>query len=159
MFSLEIVIMVAVIVFCLGGLLGALISRTMFPPEQQKLLEESLKSSKVELEDYQRDVAQHFADTAKLINKLTQNYREVHDHLAHGALHLTNSEITRQVLEAGDKSLGIEADDSFDESSIEAPRDWAPKAPGTASVLSEEYGLDELNQEYPKDNSASSSHN
>ena len=141
MFSVEFVIMVSAIVFCVGGLLGALISRTMFPPEQQKQLEESLKTSCQELDQYQREVAQHFADTAQLVNGLTQSYKNVHDHLASGALKLTNPEITQQMLEAGDKSLGIDAPEDLDEQSVQAPRDWAPKMPGDAGTLSEEYGL------------------
>lgn len=143
MFSLEVLIMVSAIVFCIGGLLGALISRTMFPPEQQKQLEESLKTSRQELDQYQREVAQHFADTAKLVNGLTQSYKDVHDHLASGALKLTNPEITQQMLEAGDKSLGIEAPEKLDDQNVEAPRDWAPKMPGQAGTLSEEYGLND----------------
>ena len=151
MFSVEVLIMVSAIVFCLGGLLGAIISRTMFPPEQQKLLEENLKTSRQELDQYQHEVAQHFADTAKLVNSLTQSYKEVHDHLASGALQLTNPEITQQMLEAGDKNLGIEASDiELSEDSVEAPRDWAPKVPGQTGTLSEEYGLDEhANDEHP----------
>lgn len=147
MFSVEVLIMISAIVFCLGGLLGAFISRTMFPPEQQKMLEESLSSSRKELDQYQREVAQHFADTAKLVQNLTQGYKEVHDHLANGALQLTNSEITQQILEAGDKSLGIDSPESLNEQHVEAPRDWAPKVPGQTGTLSEEYGLADSNEQ------------
>ncbi len=149
MFSLEVLIMVAAIIFCIGGLLGALISRTMFPPEQQKQLEESLKTARQELDQYQREVAQHFADTAELVHNLTRNYKDVHDHLAKGALNLTNPEITRQMMAAGDKSLGIEASADIDEQQVEAPRDWAPKVPGQTGTLSEEYGLDDIERTEP----------
>lgn len=149
MFSVEVLIMVSAIVFCVGGLLGALISRSLFPPEQQKQLEESLKTSRQELDQYQREVAQHFAETAKLVNNLTQSYKDVHDHLAGGAMQLTNQEITKQILEAGDSSLGIEAQNSLDEHQVEAPRDWAPKMPGEAGTLSEEYGLSDHPDEAP----------
>lgn len=141
MFSLEVLIMACAIVFCLGGLLGAIISRSMFPPEQQKMLEESLKTSRSELDHYQREVSQHFAETAQLVQNLTESYKGVHDHLATGALKLTNPEITQQILEAGDKGLGIDAPDSLNEQEVQAPKDWAPKMPGQAGTLSEEYGL------------------
>ena len=146
MFSFEVLIMVSAIVFCVGGLLGAIISRTMFPPEQQKQLEESLNTSRQELEQYQREVAQHFADTAHLVNNLTQSYKNVHDHLAGGALKLTNPEITQQMLEAGDNSLGIDSSEELDKQNVEAPRDWAPKMPGQTGTLSEEYGLDDQDE-------------
>lgn len=146
MFSLEFLIMVTVIVFCLGSLLGAFISRSFFPPEQQKQLEQNLQSSREELEQYQQDVAQHFADTAKLVQNLTESYKDVHDHLASGALKLTNPEITQRVLAAGDKNLGIEAQEGLEDQVVEAPRDWAPKTPGQAGTLSEDYGLESVSE-------------
>ncbi|WP_239923555.1 YhcB family protein [Agaribacterium haliotis] len=153
MFSLEVLIMISAIVFCIGGLLGAFISRSMFPPEQQKALEESLSNSRKELDQYQKDVAQHFAETAQLVNNLTQSYKNVHDHLASGALQLTNAEITQSMIAAGDQKLGLEAQESLDEQQVQAPRDWAPKAPGQTGTLSEEFGLDDsIEQHSPNDN-------
>ncbi|WP_246434535.1 YhcB family protein [Teredinibacter haidensis] len=141
MFSLEILVMVSAIVFCVGGLLGAVISRTLMPPEQQKELEKSLQLTRQELNQYQQDVAQHFAETSKLVHNLTQSYKDVHEHLAKGAVQLTNSEISRQILEAGESTLGIEVGNSIEEVQPQAPRDWAPKTPGQTGTLSEEYGL------------------
>jgi len=143
LFSLEILIMVSAIVFCVGGLLGAIISRTLLPPEHQKELEQSLQLTRQELNQYQQDVAQHFADTSKLVNNLTQSYRDVHEHLAKGAIHLTNSEISKKILAAGDSNLGLEVSDAINEIHAEPPRDWAPKTPGQTGTLSEEYGLND----------------
>jgi uncharacterized membrane-anchored protein YhcB (DUF1043 family) len=139
-FSVEAVFMIGAIVFCVGGLLGAFISRNMFPPEQQKMLEENLQASRQELDQYQREVAEHFAETAKLVQNLTQSYKNVHDHLSSGALQLTSPEITQQVLAAGDESLGTSTLEGT-ETQIEAPKDWAPKVPGQEGTLSESYGL------------------
>lgn len=147
MFSLEVLIMVSAIIFCIGGLLGALISRTIFPPEQQKLLEDSLKSSRDELDRYQQDVAEHFAQTASLVQNLTQSYKEVHDHLASGALNLTSPEISQKMLRAGDESLGLEVVDKLETQNVQPPKDWAPKVPGQAGTLSEEYGLEDVGLE------------
>ena len=143
MFSLETLIMVSAIVFCIGGLLGAVISRTLLPPEMQKDLEHRLESSRGELEKYQQDVAQHFAETSQLVANLTQSYKEVHDHLARGAINLTNSEISKKILEAGDSKLGIEASDAMEDTQIEPPKDWAPEA----GALSEDYRLNDDNAE------------
>jgi len=139
--SLEAVFMISAIVFCVGGLLGAFISRNLFPPEQQKMLEENLQNTKQELDQYQREVAEHFAETAKLAQNLTQSYKEVHDHLSKGALQLTSPEITQQVLAAGDKSLGISSPEVLEDQEVEPPRDWAPRVPGQSGTLSEDYGL------------------
>lgn len=153
MFSLEILVMVSTIVFCIGGLLGAVISRTLMPPEQQKELEQSLQLTRQELNQYQQDVAQHFADTSKLVNNLTQSYKDVHEHLVHGAIQLTNAEIGKKILAAGDEALGQESVGSIDDVQPQPPRDWAPKTPGEAGILSEEYGLnDDPSDEIPANN-------
>lgn len=152
MFSLEILLMISAIVFCVGGLIGAVISRSLVPPEQQRDLEKSLDLARQELNQYQQEVAQHFADTSKLVNNLTQSYREVHEHLAKGAISLTNSEIGRDMLATGDPHLGIEAKFEMDDIKYEAPKDWAPKTPGQKGTLSEDYGLkddDELHAQHP----------
>ena len=148
-FSLETIIMVSAIVFCIGGLLGAIISRTLIPPATQKGLEVQLQSAREELQQYQQDVAQHFAETSKLVNNLTQSYREVHEHLAKGAIQLTNPEISRQILQAGDGKLGIEMQDVFNDVDFQPPKDWAPKTPGMAGTLSEEFGLNDETEEQP----------
>ncbi len=154
-FSLETLVMVSAITLCIGGLLGAIISRTLIPPQLQKDLEDSLQSSRKELEKYQHDVAQHFADTSKLVSNLTQSYKDVHDHLAKGAIQLTNAEISKQILEAGDRKLGIEAKEAIDELSFEPPKDWAPKTPGQTGTLSEEFGLAEHTETTEEESPAS----
>ncbi|MFT7559841.1 MAG: uncharacterized membrane-anchored protein YhcB (DUF1043 family) [Flavobacteriales bacterium] len=145
MVSFGILIMVGAIALCIGGLVGALISRSLFPPEQQKKLEESLSSTRNDLQKYQSDVANHFAETAKLVNTLTDSYKDVHEHLARGATKLSNAEISREMLRAGDEKLGISPGDILQEG-VQPPKDWAPKIPGQTGTLSEEYGLDELKE-------------
>lgn len=142
-FSLETVMMISFIVLCVGALVGALISRTLLPPGTQKDLESRLQVSRHELDQYQQDVAKHFAETSMLVTNLTHAYKEVHDHLAKGAIQLTNAEISKKILEAGDSNLGIEAKDALEGMNFEPPKDWAPKMPGKAGTLSEEFGLDE----------------
>ena len=144
-FSIEALLMVGAIFLCIGGLLGAIISRTLMPPTMQRDLEVRLQQAKTELDQYQRDVAQHFADTSKLVSNLTKSYKDVHDHLAKGAMTLTNnSEISRKIIEAGEKDLGLEANDAIENVRFDPPKDWAPKTPGQKGTLSEDFGLDEL---------------
>ena len=157
MFSLETLIMVSAIVLCIGGLIGAVISRTLLPPEIQKDLEKQLQTSRTELEKYQQDVAHHFAETSQLVTKLTESYKEVHDHLAKGATNLTNPEISKKMLDAGDSSLGIEAPKATEEMSFEPPKDWAPKTPGQKGVLSEDFGLHDEHAEEPEPKTAAQS--
>lgn len=145
MFSLEFLIMAGTILFCLGGLLGALLGRTIIPTENQKNLENNLQATRDELTQYQQDVASHFAETSHLVHSLTESYKDVHDHLAKGAITLTNSEITEKMIAAGEASLGLEAENALKQQRVEQPKDWAPKA----GTLSEDYGFDDFDVEVP----------
>lgn len=142
-FSLEFLIMAGTILFCLGGLLGALLGRTLIPAENQKNLENNLQATREELTQYQQDVASHFAETSHLVHNLTESYKHVHDHLAKGAITLTNAEITEKMIAAGEVSLGLEAENALKQQRVEQPKDWAPKA----GTLSEDYGFDDFDIE------------
>ena len=141
MISAETLIVVCTLTFCLGALLGAFISRRFLPPTQQKELEQQLNSTRDQLSQYQHDVAHHFAETSRLINNLTQSYKDVHSHLSRGAMQLTSAEISQQMIEAGEGKLGDTDAELLEPASFEPPRDWAPKKPGDHGVLSEEFGL------------------
>lgn len=47
---------------------------------------------------YRREVADHFVETAQLVNRLTDSYKEVFDHLRRGAGTLVDEETLRQRL-------------------------------------------------------------
>lgn len=140
MYALESLIIIAVITLIVGIVVGVLIGRSWVQPEHQKDLEQRLSSAKEELDTYQQEVAQHFMETSKRVGELTQSYRDLHEHLAKGALTLTNTDIGRQLLEAG---VNKDAITNIEDMSIEPPRDWAPKVPGSQGMLSEEFGLNE----------------
>lgn len=148
MFALESLIIIAVIALAVGVVVGIFVGRLWVPPEHQKDLEQRLSSAKSELDTYQQDVAQHFMETSKRVGELTQSYRDLHEHLAKGALSLANTEIGRQLLEAGANQDHIT---DLEGASIEPPRDWAPKMPGSQGMLSEEFGLKDHddNAEHP----------
>lgn len=126
-----------------GLLLGFLLARALHPKEQQrKELENNLQQAQEQIKSYQQDVTDHFMKTSELINNLSHSYRDVHEHLATGAMRLTNTEISRQMIDAG---FGRnEKPNIITEETPEPPKDYAPKVPG--GVLSEEYGLKEETQ-------------
>lgn len=99
-------------------------------------IEQRLHQTETELQTYQRDVAEHFAHTSQLVNNLTQAYRDVHEHLANGALKLATPAISKQILDAAQNDKP-----NLREQAVEPPRDWAPRAPGSKGTLSEDYGL------------------
>ena len=144
MFSLTTLIIVAVIALICGCLIGALLSKTL-SPEQQKArsLETKLQASEERIKEYQQEVTDHFAETAKLVNTLTQSYRDVHEHLASDALKLANVDISRQLLGQAESDEGLMESNAVSEEHFQAPKDWAPQVPGRHGTLSESYGLKE----------------
>ncbi len=141
MYPLETLLLLGIITLLAGGLIGLAIGRAWGGPSQQKELEHRLSGTEKELKDYHENVSSHFAETAKKVGELTQSYRELHEHLAKGAIELTNTEIGREVIEAGGHSTATISLDK--KTPIEPPRDWAPKSPGSHGMLSEEFGLGE----------------
>lgn len=104
-------------------------------------IEQRLHQAESSLQGYQRDVAEHFAQTSQLVNNMTNAYREVHEHLANGALKLATPAISRQILDSANNNLGSGTKAFINEQRIEPPRDWAPKAPGAKGTLSDDYDL------------------
>jgi uncharacterized membrane-anchored protein YhcB (DUF1043 family) len=141
-YSITIVILTGVVLLVIGAVLGLVLGRRTSTAAQE-LREAQLKLDQV-LQDkraYEDEVVGHFTETATLLNRLTEQYREVHNHLAQGAETLCQGR--------GPVSLG-ELGHNRDESEIPAyladvrpPLDYAPKAsPEEKGMLNEEFGID-----------------
>jgi len=77
------------IVFAIGGGAGFYIARQI--KDKHTLgLEKQLETTQNQLNEYQGEVNRHFLKTSLLFNKLTDDYREVYEHLATGAQKLCN---------------------------------------------------------------------
>lgn len=138
MYSLQTMLLIGGALVAVGIALGLIIGRVWAPPSHHRELERKLAETQAELATYQSSVAEHFAETSKKVSELTQTYRELHEHLARGALELTSAEIGRDLLQAGERPPELA---QMDPDRLEPPRDWAPKVPGSAGMLSEEFGL------------------
>jgi len=142
-FSLTTLLIIAAIAFTIGCLIGGITLRFTSPQEQQKRsLESKLQDTEEQLKSYQQEVTDHFAQTAQLVNQLTQSYKDVHEHLASDALKLANVDISRQLLSSSDANQVLDETD-LNHEQFQPPKDWAPKAPGTEGTLSEGYGLND----------------
>jgi len=131
----------AAAVLLVGMLLGWLLGRRTSAANQkyrdvERKLDQVLQEKKV----YEDEVVEHFTDTAKLLNNLTDSYRDVHNHLANGAAALCQGE--------GPAALGRLEDASEPHNKpnldhIQPPLDYAPKtSPDEKGMLNEEFGLD-----------------
>lgn len=141
-FSMTILIAVGAALFLVGGCLGALIGRRS-APAAQRLREAELKLDQV-LQDkkaYEDGVVEHFTDAAKLLNNLTEQYRDVHNHLAKGADTLCQGRgpVSLERLGGAREVSDIPANLA----DIHPPLDYAPKtSPEEKGMLNEEFGID-----------------
>lgn len=137
--SLPIIIAGGVALFVLGLIIGLLSGRRTSPGAQKyQEVERNLDQILQDKKAYEDEVVEHFADTAKLLNSLTESYRDVHDHLAKGA----------DALCQGQGPLPLDRPRDPAEippylTEMQQPLDYAPKAsPNETGMLNEEFGLD-----------------
>jgi uncharacterized protein len=153
--------LIAILCFVVGLCIGAVLFKQLFSDGARvEELEEKLTTLQSEHDHYKNNVHAHFSDSAQLVNKLTDSYREVYRHLAAGAQSLCPESISSQLslsaqsqdLIPGDysdqysgeysenyeQSLNME-----DPSSLNPPRDYADKPnPEQKGTLAEDYGLE-----------------
>jgi uncharacterized membrane-anchored protein YhcB (DUF1043 family) len=141
-YSLEILIAAAAALLVLGLVIGMLLGRrTSTAGQKYREVERKLDQVLQDKKAYEDEVVEHFSDTAKLLNGLTESYRDVHNHLAKGAATLCQGEgpVLLDRLENGRDPAEIPAQMA----DIQPPLDYAPKtSPDEKGMLNEEFGLD-----------------
>jgi uncharacterized membrane-anchored protein YhcB (DUF1043 family) len=127
-----------------GAVLGALLNRRLSPDSKKnRELERNLEQLLQQQKEYQHEVVEHFSDTGKLLGKLAESYRDVHNHLANGATKLSGGHLVSDLEPLPDASLErLEADPAAED--LEQPLDDAPTStPPENDLASEESGGDE----------------
>ncbi|MDX1589993.1 MAG: YhcB family protein [Oleiphilaceae bacterium] len=139
-----------------GIVIGWLISRLGGSKvTRQRRLAQQLDQIQTEHTRYQAEVNQHFMETADLIRRLNDSYRDVHDHLAKGASKLCSEGDIRHELEQA--RSGSRLTHNPVHASPEPPRDYAPKSGHQdKGTLSEDYGLDKEPVQEPRSTTAQS---
>jgi uncharacterized protein len=85
-----------------GALIGAVLFKLLRSDEiRVQQLESQLQQLSDEYENYKKEVHGHFSDSAILVGKLTESYREVYQHLAQGARNLCPDYIASQMTQLG----------------------------------------------------------
>ena len=149
--SLYTLIALGAALLILGLGIGLLLGRRLSPAGQkyrevERKLDQVLQDKKV----YEDEVVEHFTDTAKLLNNLTESYRDVHNHLAKGAATLCQGEgpVALDRLEDGSDAAEIPPQLA----DVQPPLDYAPKtSPDEKGMLNEEFGLERKPRAAPEE--------
>lgn len=132
----------------IGGTLGAAATYYLHPAlRKTRRARRSIDELQRDLQQQQAAAAEHFAETAELLNRMTGSYRELHNHLAKGAQKLCGDNATRHLLARNpvreldyvEQEVDTEALASVE---LRPPLDYAPKDPEAPGQLSEGYGLE-----------------
>jgi uncharacterized membrane-anchored protein YhcB (DUF1043 family) len=127
----------------ISGLVGGWLAGRRASTTERKYRDLVLKLDQVmqDKKAYEGEVVEHFTETARLLNNLTDSYRAVHNHLAQGADSLCQG--------AGPVSLERiqerrdPAEIPVHLAQIQPPLDYAPKtSPDEKGMLNEEFGLE-----------------
>ena len=152
--------LISIVSLLIGAVIGFLMGRSGNTSNRQAELAEQLENANKELESYKEEVSQHFEKTASLVNNLTNSYKDVHEHLATGAVDLCKAGTLDLALEpvVHEKLENKEVDTeevpaAVDDTKVDIPRDYAPKSPEEEGTLSETFGLKEepLNEDADSD--------
>jgi uncharacterized membrane-anchored protein YhcB (DUF1043 family) len=138
---------VGALCFLGGAAVGILLFKQLASDEVRvKELEEQLQALSREHELYKTGVHDHFKDSAQLLGKLTDSYREVYLHMADGARSLCPDYISSQ-LDLDREGSTFPGNDKARarDSSLHTPMpplDYAPKtSKNSKGLLSEDYEL------------------
>jgi len=149
MFDWGFVVLLAVLAGVLGLVLGIALHRGVSNAETRvRQLTRALEQANARNEDYQQQVAQHFSETARMLNDLTEKYKDIHQHLALGADQLCRDELGQSLLtdspSNSTRSATQQAASNLD--SLQPPLDYAPKSDAAQTgTLAEDYGLEKIN--------------
>ena len=128
----------------IGGFIGWYVAMNNRGDNKRKVimdLESQLDQAAQSRADYEAEVAEHFAQTADLLHKLTDDYRAVYTHLADGAEQLCGDQVS-----ISEAALTAPAEDTKPHLvEVAQPLDYAPKKPDEQGQLSETFGLDKSN--------------
>ena len=141
-YSLQMLVVVGAALVLLGLVLGMMAGRrTSGAARKHRDLTLKLDQVMQDKKAYEDDVVEHFSETAKLLNNLTESYREVHNHLAQGASSLCQGAGPVSLERPGNERDLAEIPAKL--ADIQPPLDYAPKtSPDEKGMLNEEFGLE-----------------
>ncbi len=140
-------ILIAIITLGVGGVIGYFAGRSS--SSGNSVQEQKVDNLQSEINEYKDSVANHFKQTATMINEMNDSYKSVVQHLAKGSQDLCDAGTAKDIesrlipkLEPEQEELEAKAQQGSQKTTTtEPPRDYAPKQPDEVGVLSENYGI------------------
>ncbi len=133
-------ILAAIAALVVGIVIGVFVGRSgQGTTLRQRRAEQQIEELRSEYTRYQAQVNEHFMESAHLLRRFNDAYRDVNQHMARGANRLCNDEDWMEELahETSKKRL-----EEVREDVSEPPRDYAPKTdPKDSGTLAEDFGL------------------
>ncbi|MFW5823626.1 MAG: YhcB family protein [Marinobacter sp.] len=136
-------ILAAVAALAAGLIIGLLIGRSnQGATLRQRRAEQQIEELRNEYTRYQAQVNEHFMESAHLLRRFNDAFRDVNHHMARGANRLANDDEWLEELEQEKKRARLTGTSVKDDDVAEPPRDYAPKKdPEEKGTLAEDYGL------------------
>lgn len=136
--------------FCtaLGVLLGYAAAVILGPADSKtRDVEKRLQQARDELKNYRMEVNTHFVQTAELVNRMADSYREVHNHLARSAQTLCDRPGQPPLLNT--LETGSPSNEAVITNDVRPPLDYAPKASQSErGILREDFDLEKPTLSY-----------
>jgi len=132
-------IVAAVVALVVGIVIGLMFGRSgQGASLRQRRAEQQVDELRSEFTRYQAQVNEHFMESAHLLRRFNDTYRDVNQHMARGANRLCNDEEWLAELQQDSSGrLG-----HTENAPSEPPRDYAPKTdPEDKGTLAEDFGL------------------
>lgn len=121
-----------------GILFGFFIGRSKGDTSAPKLreLEDKLSAANEEMQEYRTQVSQHFEKTATLFNQLTNDYREVYEHLAQSSEQLCGEQVAKLKSLTSDRNVleGNKVESTGSETASQAPAEAAADTTGKEEI-------------------------
>ncbi len=139
-------ILIAVAALVVGLLIGVLLGRSNAGTSlRHRRVEQQIDELRSEYTRYQAQVNEHFMESAHLLRRFNDAYRDVNQHMARGASRLANDEDWLEELDKASESARLTG---RTEEGQEPPRDYAPKtSPEEKGTLAEDFGLTQEQKE------------
>ena len=106
-------------------------------------LEAQITTLKESHEEYKESVSDHFSRTADLVQRMTENYKGIYQHVASGAQNLCSTEVAGKLLPTESDATFAASYAGEDSQETMPPRDYAARtSPNRIGALSENFGIE-----------------